>query len=672
MTKRGRSALAGVLGRCRVVIEGVKPQVDGGRYAIKRVTGERVRVEADVFADGHDELSGVLQWRRGESEGWEEVVLEAMGNDRWRGEFEVGEPGLYWYRVVGWVDAFKTWQHDLGKRVAAGQDVEVDLRVGAGLVRAAAGRASRVEAVQLRNWAGQLVDKAVPSGVRIGLGLSTGLAEWMARHPDRAHATVSEPELRVTVDPTLARCGAWYEFFPRSTSPEPGRHGTFRDCLPWLERVKAMGFDVVYFPPVHPVGRAFRKGKNNQPVCEPGDVGSPWGIGGKEGGHKAVHPELGTLADFRALVARAGELGLVVAMDVAFQCSPDHPYVRQHREWFRRRPDGTIQYAENPPKKYQDIYPFDFETESWESLWVELKSIFEFWIGQGVTVFRVDNPHTKAFAFWEWCLAGLKARHPELIFLSEAFTRPKVMYRLAKLGFTQSYNYFPWRNTKEDLESYLTELTRTEVAEYFRPNLWPNTPDILPQLLQDGGRPAFMARFILAATLGASYGIYGPAFELCENRPRLPGTEEYLDSEKYELKRWDLESPQSLESLITRVNRVRRENPALQSNDRLRFHPVTSDHLLAYSKVSEDGSNLMVMVVNLDPFHRHHGWVELPLAEWELDEHRPYQMHDLVTDARYLWTGARNYVDLDPHYLPAHLFKLRRHVRSEQDFDYFM
>ena len=659
-------------GRCRVMIEGIQPCVDGGRYPVKRVTGEEVTVEADVFADGHDRLAVVLQWRREEEETWQECPMTSLVNDRWRAAFRVGDPGVYRYRVVGWVDAFQSWRHDLEKRVTAGQEVGVDLRVGSRWVKQAAARASGSDAAQLRTWSAQLADaRTLTEAERTTLALSAGLSELMSRHPDRTHATVSGPGLQVLVDPVLARCAAWYEFFPRSTSPEPGRHGTFADCEAWLERAKAMGFDVVYFPPIHPIGRAYRKGKNNEPVCVAGDVGSPWGIGGEGGGHKAIHPELGTLADFRQLVKRAKALGLEIALDIAFQCSPDHPYVKEHPEWFRKRPDGSIQYAENPPKKYQDIYPFDFETEAWRSLWKELKSVFEFWVRQGITIFRVDNPHTKAFAFWEWCLGELKRKHPELIFLSEAFTRPKVMYRLAKLGFTQSYNYFPWRNSKAELTEYLTELTTTGVAEYFRPNLWPNTPDILPGILQDGGRPAFLSRFILAATLGASYGVYGPAFELCENQPRLPGTEEYLNSEKYELKQWDLKAERSLEPLITRVNQIRRENPALQTNERLRFHPVDNDHLLVFSKTTELGDNTIVVVVNVDPFHRHHGWVELPLDDWALEADRPYQMHDLVTDARYLWRGPKNYVELDPHYLPAHIFRLRRRVQSERDFDYF-
>jgi starch synthase (maltosyl-transferring) len=661
-------------GRSRVVIENVVPAIDGGRFPVKRVTGDAVIVQAYAFADGHDALSVVLQYRRKEAKEWHEVAMTTLGNDRWEGTFEVGAPGVYFYRVMGWVDAFKSWSMDLEKRVSAGQEIGVEFLVGAELVSRAARRAAGPAQREMDAAARRLgAASSLSPGGKIALVLSAGLADLMAAHVDRSFATTSAPELSVTVDPVLACYGAWYELFPRSTSPEAGRHGTFRDCVPWLERARAMGFDVVYFAPIHPIGRAFRKGKNNQPVCEASDVGSPWGIGAAEGGHKAVHPELGTLEDFRNLVRKARGLGLQVALDVAFQCSPDHPYVRNHPEWFRRRPDGTIQYAENPPKKYQDIYSFDFESDAWETLWLELKSIFEFWIEQGVVVFRVDNPHTKAFPFWEWCIRELKARHPELILLSEAFTRPRLLYRLAKLGFTQSYNYFAWRNTKEELTTYFTELTQTEVAEYLRPNLWPNTPDILPQILQDGGRPAFMARFILAATLGASYGIYGPPFELCAARPRLPGTEEYLDSEKYEVRWWDLKAEHSLEPLITKVNQIRRENSALHSNRFLRFHAVDSDQLLAYSKRSEDGANVILVVVNLDPYHPHRGWVELPLADWGLGgEPRPFQMHDLVTDARYLWTGKRNYVEINPQYLPAHIFRLRRQVKSERDFDYFM
>jgi len=442
-----------------------------------------------------------------------------------------------------------------------------------------------------------------------------------------------------------------------------------------------MGFDVLYLPPIHPIGTSHRKGRNNARQAEPGDVGSPWAIGAigasgaigaigkKGGGHTAIHPELGTPAAFRRLVKRARAAGLEIALDLAYQCSPDHPWVHEHPEWFRARPDGTIQYAENPPKKYEDIVPFDFETPAWRELWEALAGVVDHWIGEGVKIFRVDNPHTKALAFWEWLIARVQAEHPDVIFLSEAFTRPKVMYRLAKLGFTQSYNYFPWRNHKWELTEYFTELTKTEVAEFFRPNLWPNTPDILTEPLQVGGRPAFVQRLVLAATLGASYGIYGPPFELQEATPREPGSEEYLSSEKYELRSWDLERPDSLRDMIARVNRIRRENPALHQDRTLAFHGVENDQLLAYSKSA--GDNAILVVVNLDPHHTQVGWTALDLGALGVERDQPFQVHDLITDARYLWQGERNYVELDPHAVPAHIFRIRRQGHREEDFDEF-
>jgi starch synthase (maltosyl-transferring) len=433
-----------------------------------------------------------------------------------------------------------------------------------------------------------------------------------------------------------------------------------------------MGFDVLYLPPIHPIGRAFRKGRNNSTVAGPDDPGSPWAIGAAEGGHKAIHPELGTLEDFRHLVAAAAQHGIELALDIAFQCAPDHPYVAEHPEWFRRRPDGTIQYAENPPKKYQDIFPFDFETEHWRELWDELKSVVQFWVDQGVRIFRVDNPHTKPFPFWEWLIAEIKRDCPEAIFLAEAFTRPAALFGLAKRGFTQSYNYFPWRNTKWELTQYLTELTRTSVKEFFGLNLWPNTPDILPEYLQYGGRPAHMARFILAATLGPTYGVYGPVYELCENRPLAPGREEYIDSEKYEIKNWDIGRPDSLRGLIGRVNQIRRDNSAFRANHNLRFHDVDNDQIIAYSKSNGDRTNEVLVVVNLDPHYKQSGFITLPLEDLGLDLRQPYQAHDLLTDARYLWHGTRNYVELDPRTVPAHIFVIRRRVRTEHDFDYYL
>ena len=452
----------------------------------------------------------------------------------------------------------------------------------------------------------------------------------------------------------------------------PGEHGTFRDVVNRLPYVASMGFDVLYLPPIHPIGNTRRKGKNNIVIAEADDVGSPWAIGSEEGGHKAVHPRLGTLEDFRNLVAKAGEYGIEVAIDIAYQCSPDHPYAKEHPEWFRLRPDGTVQYAENPPKKYEDIYPFDFETENWRELWEELKSVIGFWIDQGVRIFRVDNPHTKPFDFWEWMIAGIKEEYPETIFLSEAFTRPKVMYRLAKVGFTQSYTYFAWRNSKWELMDYFRELTKTDVREYFRASLWPNTPDILTEQLQFGGRPAFMTRLVLAATLGASYGIYGPAFELCENRPLAPGREEYLDSEKYEIRHWDIDRPDSLQEFIGVVNRIRRENPCLQEDGNLAFHPVDNEQMIAYTKATDDLSSMILTVVNLDPHHPQSGWVDLPLERLGLDPAVPFQGHDLVSGARYLWHGGRVYFLLNPAEVPAHIVRIRRRVRTERDFDYYM
>ncbi|MBV9033203.1 MAG: alpha-1,4-glucan--maltose-1-phosphate maltosyltransferase, partial [Acidobacteriaceae bacterium] len=526
--------------RKRVIIEGVSPEVDGGRFPAKRTVGDLVRVEADIFTDGHDSISAVLLFRHENSPDWNERPMQALVNDRWFGEFPVEQLGRYRYTIHAWVDHWETWRRDLQKRIAADTDTPVDYLIGAELIKQAGDRADSSDKQWLREQARELETKPDDKEIHQSLATNAALNETMRRYPDRRFATEMERELVLVVDPVRARFSSWYEFFPRSTSPEPGRHGTFADCEARLEYAAGMGFDVVYFPPVHPIGTKFRKGKNNSVVAEPGDWGSPWAIGAAEGGHKAIHPQLGTPEDFRRLVKRAGELGIQIALDIAFQAAPDHPYVGEHENWFRKRPDGTIQYAENPPKKYQDIYPFDFESEDWPGMWQELKSVFLYWIEQGVRIFRVDNPHTKAFPFWEWCITEIKRDYPDVLFLSEAFTRPKIMYRLAKLGFSQSYTYFPWRNDKYGLMQYLTELTKPPVVDFFRPNQWPNTPDILTEFLQLGSRSAFIIRFLLAATIGANYGIYGPAFELMESRPVRHGSEEYLDSEKYQIREWDL------------------------------------------------------------------------------------------------------------------------------------
>jgi len=656
--------------KARVVIEGLTPQVDCGRFPARRVLGDSVLVEADVFADGHDAVAASLLYRQESEAQWRISPMRFLGNDRWQGRFTVQTLGRHLFTVEAWVDHLESWRRGLAKKHRAGQDIEIELQRGAALALAHASRVAGPEARRLREWAGTLTDPVRPLEERALLAQSEALHELARRSPDRELVLRREPPLAVDVERERARFSSWYEMFPRSAAARPGEHGTFADVETLLPYVAAMGFDVLYLPPIHPIGEVERKGPNNRSGTAPGDPGSPWAIGSRAGGHKDVHPRLGTLADFRRLLASAGALGLEIALDIAFQCAPDHPYVREHPEWFLKRPDGTVQYAENPPKKYQDIYPFWFECEDWRGLWAELKSVFEFWIAQGVRIFRVDNPHTKPFAFWEWVIGELRRPHPEVLFLSEAFTRPKVMYRLAKLGFTQSYNYFPWRNSKREIIEYFTELTSQPVCEFFRPSLWPNTPDILTEYLQFGGRPAFVARLILAATLGASFGIYGPPFELMENRPRESGSEEYLDSEKYELRAWNRDDPASLKDLIARLNRIRREHPALQSNTGLAFHAIDNEALIAYSKTS--GEDSILVVVNVDPHHAQTGWLQLELAALGLPADAPYQMDDLLSGARFLWRGARNYVALDPAGTAAHLFRIRRKVRSERDFDYFL
>ncbi len=654
-------------GRRRVVIEAVTPEIDGGRFPAKRALGERVSVEADVFADGHDAVSCMLRWRHESSQLWNDVPMVPLVNDRRRGEFMVGELGRYFYTIRGWVDAFETWSRQFAKRVEAGQDITLEVEVAARMIEAAAGRADSSDSNRLRAYAAAIRKRRTAAST----ALSDELAQLMDRHADKSLAVTYPKELEVIVDPERARFSAWYELFPHSAG-DLGKHGTFRDVERRLVEVAEMGFDVLYLPPIHPIGRSHRKGANNSVTAGPDEPGSPWAIGSEEGGHKSVNPRLGTLDDFRHVLQAAGEHGIQVALDIAFQCSPDHPYTREHPEWFKHRPDGAIQYAENPPKKYEDIFPFDFETESWRELWEELLSIVVFWIDQGVTVFRIDNPHTKPFAFWAWLIGEIKREHPEVILLSEAFTRPKVMYRLAKLGFTQSYTYFAWRNTAAELSQYFTELSQPPIREYFRPNLWVNTPDILTEYLQNGGRPAFAARLILAATLGASYGIYGPAFELCEGRAREPGSEEYLDSEKYQIRSWDRDSTDSLRELVTLVNKVRHDNPALQSDRGLRFHPTENDHLIAYTKSTPDLADVVLTVVNVDPHHTQAGMVTLPLEELGIRRDRGFQAHELLSGARYLWNGPRNFVEINPHAIPAQIFRFRRRIRSEHDFEYFL
>jgi starch synthase (maltosyl-transferring) len=644
----------------RVVIEKVSPEIDGGRFPISRTPGELVTVTADIFADGHDVIGASLMYREdGEAE-WHEEPMALVNNDRWSGDFRVGGVGAYFYTLRGWVDHFKTWSRGLVKKADAGQDLALDLLTGAQFLETAAKRAKPDDSEKLAEFGGRLRKIAATDALEsVALAEDEDLLSLMSSYRDRAVDTIYEKELLIRVDRDRARFSSWYEMFPRSCTTLEQRPGTLRDCANYVEYVADMGFDVLYLPPIHPIGVTERKGKNNSTAPEPGDPGSPWAIGSKDGGHKSIHPQLGTLADLRALREKAEGHGIELALDIAFQCSPDHPYVKEHRDWFRSRADGSVQYAENPPKKYQDIYPLDFETADYPALAEELKSVFSFWISQGIRIFRVDNPHTKPFAFWEWVIQEITCECPEVIFLAEAFTRPKIMYRLAKLGFQQSYTYFAWKNTKVELTEYFTEITAPPVSDYFRPNVWPNTPDILNEYLQKGGRPAFLVRLILAATLSANYGIYGPAFELAQNVPVREGSEEYLDSEKYQVRVWDRDDPRSLKDLIRRVNHIRRESDALQSNLSLTFHPTDNAQVIAYSKVSEDRAEKILVIVNLDPVNRQMGWVDVVLKEFRLMAGEAYELHDLLTDRKYAWQGSRNYVELNPAQMPGHIFRIR-------------
>jgi starch synthase (maltosyl-transferring) len=671
LARASRASL--VDGRRRVIVAAVRPELDGGRFPVKRVVGDVLDVEADLLVDGHDILAARLLYRHENESTWSEQALAPLGNDRWHATLPLSALGRWHYTVESWVDEWASFVWGFRRKVEAQQDVSVELLGAAELLRAAVDRAAdsvadHPDARTLGNTAALIADVSADPKERAALVLDPALSAAVARHPDRRFATRHGRVLDVVVDPVRARFSSWYELFPRSTGVA-GKHGTFADAERVLPYVADLGCDVVYLPPIHPIGTTHRKGPNNSLTAGPSDVGSPWAIGGVAGGHKAVHPDLGTLEDFHRFVARARALGIDVALDIAFQASPDHPWVREHPEWFVHRADGSIQYAENPPKKYQDVYPFRFDGPDWRELWDELKSVFLFWVEQGVTIFRVDNPHTKPLPFWEWCIGEIKAQHPETLFLAEAFTRPKIMQQLAKAGFSQSYTYFTWRTTKWEITEYLRELTQTNMREYFRPNFWPNTPDILPEHLQWGGRPAFVQRLILAATLSSNYGIYGPAYELMEHQPRA-GVEEYVDNEKYQLRSWDLQRPDSLAPLVRLLNRIRHDNQALQDLRHLCFHATDNDQILCYSKRGEDGA--VLVVVNLDVTHAHSAWIDIDAAALGVHPDETFQVHDLLGEARYRWRPGRNFVQLDPRIMPAHIFRVRRHARSEHDFEYFV
>ena len=641
-----------------VVIENLQPLIEGGRYPIKRIVGEDLAVEADIFKDGHDVVAAVLKWRVLGKREWRETPMTFVDNDRWSGVCTLYDEAIHEYTVEAWTDTFRSWQSEFAKKFDGGiSDLRSEALEGAASVEAAARRArDRADAARLREFSEQIATMA--NSEIYAIAQSGELEVLMATYPDRSAAAQYAPAPRVVVDRQAALFGAWYEFFPRSAEGRGDRGSTFRDCLPRVDDAKAMGFDVIYFPPIHPIGHTNRKGRNNSITCEPGDPGVPWAIGSEAGGHKAVEPSLGTLADFDWLQKQVRKRGMEIALDFALNCSPDHPYVKEHPEWFYKRPDGTIKYAENPPKKYEDIYPLNFRCENWRELWAEMKSIVLFWAEHGVRIFRVDNPHTKPVAFWEYLITGVRKKYPDTMFLSEAFTRPKMMKALAKAGFNQSYTYFTWRNSKRELIEYFTELTQMEMSEYFRPNLWPNTPDILPFVLQEGGRPAFMTRVLLAATLSPLYGIYS-GYELCENKA-LPGREEYLDSEKYQFKERDWNEPGNIKDWIARINKIRRENRALQLYRNLRFYHAESEAILFYGRMTAARDNIILVVVNLDPHRKQNSFVYVPIEEFGQMESDEYEVYDLLNDTRYTWRGRQNYVELDPGIQPAHIFLVRR------------
>lgn len=641
-------------GQSRIIIENVQPQVENGLYAAKRTVGERVDITADIFADGHDHIRARILYKSVGEPSWKSLEMTHEGNDSWHASFYVEKKAEYRFTVVAWIDHFDTWYDGLKKKIAAGVDVWLELQEGAIMLQTLSGGKNET----LLKWATRLNDPEHYNNNLKAIAQSD-FQEIVHANPLVEFETVYEKELIITVEHSKANFSTWYEIFPRSAGRD-GKHGTFQDVIKLLPRVAAMGFDVLYMPPIHPIGKLNRKGKNNTVKSLEGEPGSPWAIGSDEGGHKAVHQALGTLEDYKKLITSARKLNIDIALDLAFQCAPDHPYVKEHPEWFKSRPDGSIQYAENPPKKYQDIYPFNFECDEWQALWQELKSVIIFWIEQGVKIFRVDNPHTKPIPFWQWVIAEINKDYEDIIFLSEAFTRPKIMASLARVGFTQSYTYFTWRVNKTEIIEYMTELVKGPSRDYFRPNFWPNTPDILPFHLQHQDENIFIIRLILAATLSSNYGLYGPAYEFCDNTP-IEGREEYFNSEKFEIKQYDWKKTSRMTDIISIINKARKEHRALQSTWNIQFCPIENKNLLAFLKATDDLSSIMLIVITLDPHTKQSGYVQLPKAKLNIKDQINIKLHDLVTEDRYTWTQEWNFVALDPYKLPFHLFKLDIH-----------
>lgn len=643
-------------GRKRVVITNLQPQVECGAFPAKVLRSKPTAISADIFTDGHDEVAASVLLRHESERQWKELPMTLINNDHWEVSFTPTQFGQYIFAVQGWIDHFTTWKNGLIKKRAAGQDIHLDLLIGTEILEGITTKDKNDKSL-LTQWIGRLREAGQDEDELIRMIASEEVATVVRRNADKTLATKYEKTYRLDVEREKAGFSTWYELFPRSAAKEPGEHGTFKDVKKLLPRIAELGFDVLYFPPIHPVGRVKRKGRNNALTTTETDPGSPWAVGNELGGHKAIHPELGTLKDFKDLIGAAKKLNIEIALDIAFQCAPDHPWVKQHPQWFKWRPDGTVQYAENPPKKYEDILPLNFETEYWEALWQELKSVFDYWIGQGVSIFRVDNPHTKSFHFWEWVVPAVRKEHPEAIFLAEAFTRPRLMERLAKIGYTQSYTYFTWRQSKRDLEEYLTELTKTERKYYMRPNFWPNTPDILHEELVHGGENKHIIRLILAATLSSNYGLYGPVYEFGINAP-FPGKEEYIDNEKYEIKHWDWKRLTKIGEVMARVNRIRKENEALQTTANIEFAHTTNEQIICYVKRDRMSGNTLIIAVNLDPWNTQAANVHIPLHLLGITDAHSYRVRDLLSGDTYTWHGDTNYVQLNPYEMPAHIFQV--------------
>ncbi len=650
--------MTGINGKSRVIITNVCPVINGGAYTAKATINEELPIIADAFCDGHDEIFCSVFIKHGKDRQWKEYPMTFKNNDRWEYLLLPDKLGIYRFRVQAGVDAFATWKNGLLKKHGAGQDVSVELLIGAELLTAAVERANAKDKSLLRKWSKEITNTE-ESALLIPFITSDEVSAVMRRNASKENITEYPGVYEIEAERKRAGFSTWYELFPRSAASEAGRHGTFADVQRLLPHIADMGFDVLYLPPIHPIGELKRKGKNNSLTAGPDEPGSPWAVGSRFGGHKAIHPELGSLNDFKRMCTEAKKHGIEVALDIAFQCAPDHPYVKEHPQWFKWRPDGTVQYAENPPKKYEDILPLNFETEDWENLWAELQSVVEYWIKAGVTIFRVDNPHTKSLYFWEHMIGNVRKKYPETIFLAEAFTRPRIMEQLAKAGFNQSYTYFTWRNTKAELEEYLTELTKTDMRYYYRPNFWPNTPDILPPILTHGGENAHIMRLILAGTLSANYGLYGPVYEYGLNVP-VSGKEEYVDNEKYEIRHWDWTEYTRIKEFIARLNRIRKTHPALQSTYNISFATTTNDQVICYVKRDRESGDTLIIAVNLDPHHTQSAWVDIPGALLGIPESGSYRVTDLLSGDSYTWQDVNNYVELNPFDIPAHILKVEQ------------